>query len=65
MLLAAAPTLAAAQAPPRDTLRIAFVGDINFGRSLATNYIFRGRGGEVFAGVRDRLRAADIAVGNL
>lgn len=50
---------------PRDTLRIVFVGDINFARSLARNYLFAGRGAEVFAGVRDRLRAADIAVGNL
>jgi poly-gamma-glutamate synthesis protein (capsule biosynthesis protein) len=49
----------------RDTLRIAFVGDLNFGRSLARNYIFEGRSAEILAGVRDRLRAADIAVGNL
>ncbi len=50
---------------PRDTLRMVFVGDINFARSLARNYLFTGRGSEVFANVRDRLRAADIAVGNL
>lgn len=55
----------AAQGAGRDTLRIAFVGDINFARSLARNYLFQGRGAEVFAAVRDRLRAADIAVGNL
>ena len=42
-----------------------FVGDINFARSLHRNYLLAGRGHEVFAGVRDRLRAADIAVGNL
>ena len=54
-----------AQTPVRDTLRMVFVGDINFARSLARNYLFTGRGHEVFAGVRDRLRAADIAVGNL
>ena len=53
------------QAVPREPLHIVFVGDINFGRSLARNYLFTGRGEEVFAQVRDRLRAADIAVGNL
>jgi poly-gamma-glutamate synthesis protein (capsule biosynthesis protein) len=58
-------SLAFAQAPSRDTLHIAFVGDINFARSIARNYIFAGRGGEIFAGVGDRLRAADITVGNL
>ncbi|OGU02505.1 MAG: hypothetical protein A2085_08910 [Gemmatimonadetes bacterium GWC2_71_10] len=58
-----APERATAQA--RDTLRIAFVGDINFARSLARTYLFTGRGAEVLAGVRDSLRAADIAVGNL
>jgi len=63
-LLAAAPALAQ-DPPPRDSLHIVFVGDMNFGRSLARNYLFRGRGAEVFAGVRDSLRAADIAVGNL
>lgn len=70
LLLLAAPLLGApagraAGQTPRDTLRIAFVGDLNFGRSLARNYIFQDRAGAVLAGVRDRLRAADIAVGNL
>ena len=63
VLLLASP--APAQAPPRDTLRILFVGDMNFARSLARDYLFQGRGAEIFAGVRDRLRAPDIAVGNL
>lgn len=49
----------------RDTLRIVAVGDINFGRSVAREYLFAGRGAEIFAGVRDSLRAADIAIGNL
>jgi poly-gamma-glutamate synthesis protein (capsule biosynthesis protein) len=49
----------------RDSLRIVFVGDLNFARSLASDWIFAGRGDSVLAGVRDRLRAADIAVGNL
>ena len=57
--------LAAQASPSRDTLRIAFVGDMNFARSLARDYLFTGRGAEVFAGTRERLRAADIAVGNL
>jgi poly-gamma-glutamate synthesis protein (capsule biosynthesis protein) len=48
-----------------DSVRIVFVGDMNFARSLARNYLFTGRGHEVFAGVRDELRGADIAVGNL
>jgi len=61
-LLLGAATL---EAQRRDTLRMAFVGDINFARSLARNYLFTGRGTEVFARVRDRLRAADVAVGNL
>jgi poly-gamma-glutamate capsule biosynthesis protein CapA/YwtB (metallophosphatase superfamily) len=38
---------------------------MNFARSLARNYLLTGRGNEVFAGVRDRLRAADLAIGNL
>jgi hypothetical protein len=64
ILLALAVSPAAAQ-QPRDSLRIVFVGDINFARSLARNYLFQGRGAEVLAGVRDELRGADIAVGNL
>jgi len=52
-------------AQSRDTLRIAFVGDINLGRSVARNYIFAGRSAEILAGVRERLHGADIAVGNL
>ncbi len=51
--------------PAKDSLRIVLVGDLNFARSLARDYIFAGRGSEVLAGVRERLRAADIAVGNL
>lgn len=50
---------------PTDTLRIVHVGDINFARGLARNVILPGRGAEVFAQVRDALRAADLAVGNL
>jgi len=63
-LLAVLPSCRLA-AQSRDTLRIAFVGDINFGRSVARNYILRGRSAEILAGVRERLRGADIAVGNL
>lgn len=64
-LLTAGARLQSQSPAPRDTLHIAFVGDLNFARSLATNYIFTGRSNEVLAGLRDRLRAADIAVGNL
>jgi len=38
---------------------------MNFARSLARDYLLTGRGNEVLAAVRDELRAADIAVGNL
>jgi len=63
---AAAAPGALAQVPPgRDTLHVVFVGDLNFARSLAREWIFGGRGDSVLAGVRERLRAADIAVGNL
>ena len=65
-LVALAPGSLGAQArPPRDTLRIVHVGDINFARGLASGYILAGRGAEVFAGVRDALRDADVAIGNL
>ena len=50
---------------PSDTLRIVHVGDINFARGLARDVILPGRGSEVFAGVREALRAADLAIGNL
>lgn len=56
---------APARAQSREPLRLVFVGDMNFARSLARHYLFAGRGPEVFAGVREELRAADIAVGNL
>lgn len=67
-LLIAALILAAARpavAQARDSLRLAFVGDVNLARSLAREYLHANRGAEIFAGVRDRLRAADIAVVNL
>ena len=54
-----------ARAQTRDTLHMVFVGDINFARSAARTYLFTGRGNEIFAATRERLRAADIAVGNL
>lgn len=46
-------------------LRIAFVGDINFARSLARDYIFAGRGGEIFGAIAERLRGYDLTIGNL
>jgi hypothetical protein len=63
LLLPVSPSLLEAQA--REPVTIAFTGDINFARSLARIYIHGNRREEIFAGVRDRLRAADIAVGNL
>lgn len=60
-----APAAAQAGRAARDTVRVVAVGDINLGRSLARDYILAGRGAEVFAGVRDALRAADVAVANL
>jgi poly-gamma-glutamate synthesis protein (capsule biosynthesis protein) len=42
-----------------------FVGDVNFARSLARDFLFAGRGDEVFRPVRERLRAADLAIANL
>lgn len=58
------PVLARAQAL-REPLRIVVVGDINLARLVARTYVLPGRGAEVFAAVRDSLRAADIALGNL
>ena len=51
--------------PARDTLRIVHVGDLNFARGLARDFLLAGHSDEVFAGVRDALRGADIALGNL
>ena len=54
-----------ADGAPSDTLTIVHAGDINFARGLASGYILPGRGALVFAGVRDALMAADVAIGNL
>jgi poly-gamma-glutamate synthesis protein (capsule biosynthesis protein) len=51
--------------PRRDTLRVVAVGDLNFGRAVARDYLLAGRGSELLAAVRDQLRAADITIGNL
>jgi poly-gamma-glutamate capsule biosynthesis protein CapA/YwtB (metallophosphatase superfamily) len=64
LALALAPRPGLAQAP-REPLRIVVVGDINLARLVARTYVLPGRGAEVFAAVRDSLRAADIALGNL
>ncbi len=61
---ALAPRPGVAQSP-REPLRIVVVGDINLARIVARTYLLPGRGAEVFAAVRDSLRAADIALGNL
>ncbi len=50
---------------PREPLRVVVVGDINLGRAVAREYVLPGRGAEIFADVRDSLRAADLALGNL
>jgi poly-gamma-glutamate capsule biosynthesis protein CapA/YwtB (metallophosphatase superfamily) len=66
-LVAAAPParLAAQGRPSPDTLRIVHVGDINLARGVARGFILAGRGDQVFAEVREALRGADIALGNL
>jgi poly-gamma-glutamate synthesis protein (capsule biosynthesis protein) len=64
LALLLAPRPGSAQAP-REPLRIVVVGDINLARIVARTYVLPGRGAEVFAAVRDSLRAADIALGNL
>lgn len=64
LALVLAPGPAVAQAP-REPLRIVAVGDINLARIVARTYLIPGRGAEVFAAVRDSLRAADLAIGNL
>ncbi len=50
---------------PREALRVVVVGDINLARVVARRYVLPGRGADVFTAVRDSLRAADIALGNL
>ena len=47
------------------TFRVIAVGDINFARGIARDYIFAGKGDSIFAAVRDSLRGADLAIGNL
>jgi poly-gamma-glutamate synthesis protein (capsule biosynthesis protein) len=59
------PADAARAQAQRETLRVVAVGDINFARAVAREYVLAGRGAEIFAGVRDELRSADIAIGNL
>lgn len=61
--VAALPSALAAQAPA--TFRVVAVGDINFARGIARDYILAGKGDSIFAAVRDSLRAADLAIGNL
>jgi hypothetical protein len=64
LALALAPVPAAGQVS-RESLRVVVVGDVNLARIVARRYILAGRGGEVFARVRDSLRSADLAVANL
>ncbi|MGH7733958.1 MAG: CapA family protein, partial [Gemmatimonadales bacterium] len=56
---------AAQAAPARGHLHVIAVGDINFARGIARDYIFAGKGDSIFALVRDTLRSADLAIGNL
>jgi poly-gamma-glutamate synthesis protein (capsule biosynthesis protein) len=67
LLTAGAALLMAGAAPAQapGTLRLAAVGDINFARAIARDYILAGKGDSIFAGVADSLRAADLAIGNL
>ncbi len=64
LALCCGPRAAPGQAP-RDTVRIVAVGDLNLARVVARTYILRGRGAEIFAAVRNELRSADLAIGNL
>jgi len=64
LVLGLAPRMLAGQVP-RAPLRIVVVGDINLARVVARQYVLPGRGAEIFAAVRDSLRAADIALANL
>jgi poly-gamma-glutamate synthesis protein (capsule biosynthesis protein) len=68
VIAALALLLQAAGAPPapaRLPLRVVAVGDVNFARGIARDYIFAGKGDSIFAEVRDTLRAADVALANL
>lgn len=58
-------TVGAQAAPVRGRLHVIAVGDINFARGIARDYIFADKGDSIFAQVRDTIRAADLAVGNL
>lgn len=51
--------------PPRDTLHILAVGDINLGRKLAKDYLEKGDTLYPFREVLDTLATADLLFGNL
>ncbi|HYK11832.1 MAG TPA: CapA family protein [Gemmatimonadales bacterium] len=60
VLLAQAP-----HAPPRDSLHILAVGDINLGRKLAKDYLEKGDTLYPFRAVLDTFATADLLFGNL
>ncbi|HEV2291447.1 MAG TPA: CapA family protein [Gemmatimonadales bacterium] len=62
---AAARPVAAQDAPARGPLHVILVGDVNFARGIARDYVLAGKGDSIFAEVADTLRAADLAIGNL
>src|SRR5579859_5690504 len=51
--------------PPRDTLHILAVGDINLGRKLAKDYLEKGDTLYPFREVLDTFATADLLFGNL
>jgi hypothetical protein len=75
--LPAAPSAPSAAPPPAsapDTVRLAFVGDVTVAHLVGDQLERQAKGlptakgvdeGFPFAGVRDRLRAADLAIGNM
>lgn len=66
LLAAIGPRVATAQdTPARGHLHVIAVGDLNFARGIARDYILAGKGDSIFALVRDTLRAADLTIGNL
>lgn len=59
------PAPALPTAPPRDTLRLSAVGDLNLGRTVTWQYLLKGDTLYPFQAMLDTLQSADILFGNL